>query len=285
MGFQRSSQNWTCRKSDLVRINDMASVMGAAGNGVELVPMNFSFAPNGPKGGPVFNFRSEGRDFSKERQVSDPALGFFRPARNTPRPNTTYAGGSALSGDRRAVARSTGQSPYELYNAHHLAGPDIEPYHDRQVVVLRPRDWAAWLYLTKPQDELLRPLPAGSLEVETVRTGRECVVPLGVLQQVSYRLVGRRCPLAGCYVVIAGRSGHRPDSKSIGALLNAIQMPDQRRSCHFRRIFSIALPLASSSISLSRYRSSFMSGAPMSSTRMPQTTPEIKERARFNRGA
>lgn len=52
-------------------------------------------------------------------------------------------------------------------------GPDIEPYHNRQVVVLRPRDWAAWLYLTKPQTELLRPLPAGSLAAETVRPGSD----------------------------------------------------------------------------------------------------------------
>ena len=52
-------------------------------------------------------------------------------------------------------------------------GPDIEPYHNRQVVVLRPQDWAAWLYLTKPQTELLRPLPAGSLAAETVRPGSD----------------------------------------------------------------------------------------------------------------
>jgi putative SOS response-associated peptidase YedK len=48
-------------------------------------------------------------------------------------------------------------------------GPDVEPYHSRQIVVLRPEDWAAWIYLTKPEKELLRPLPEGSLEVETVR--------------------------------------------------------------------------------------------------------------------
>lgn len=48
-------------------------------------------------------------------------------------------------------------------------GPDIAPYHSRQVVVLRPGDWAAWLSLTKPEAELLQPLPAGSLGVETVR--------------------------------------------------------------------------------------------------------------------
>ena len=52
-------------------------------------------------------------------------------------------------------------------------GPDIEPYHDRQVCVLGPDDWAAWLFLTRPEEELLRPLPAGSLSVETVREGKD----------------------------------------------------------------------------------------------------------------
>jgi putative SOS response-associated peptidase YedK len=50
---------------------------------------------------------------------------------------------------------------------------DVRPYHDRQVAVLRPEDWTAWLYLTKPEAELLRPLPAGSLDVETVRGGSD----------------------------------------------------------------------------------------------------------------
>jgi putative SOS response-associated peptidase YedK len=48
-------------------------------------------------------------------------------------------------------------------------GPDVAPYHNRQVVVLQPENWAAWINLTKPEAELLRPLPAGSLSVETVR--------------------------------------------------------------------------------------------------------------------
>jgi len=49
--------------------------------------------------------------------------------------------------------------------------PDVAPYHNRQVVVLRPKDWGAWLDLSKSEEELLRPLPAGSLEVTTVRAG------------------------------------------------------------------------------------------------------------------
>ena len=52
-------------------------------------------------------------------------------------------------------------------------GEDVEPYHDRQVAVLRPEDWAAWLYLTRPEAELLRPLPGGALEMKTVREGSD----------------------------------------------------------------------------------------------------------------
>jgi putative SOS response-associated peptidase YedK len=48
-------------------------------------------------------------------------------------------------------------------------GPDVEPYHNRQVAVLQPKDWRAWIDLTMPEAELLKPLPAGSLAVETVR--------------------------------------------------------------------------------------------------------------------
>jgi putative SOS response-associated peptidase YedK len=52
-------------------------------------------------------------------------------------------------------------------------GPDVAPYHDRQVVVLQPEDWAGWIYLTKPQSDLLKPLPGGSLDAETVRAGSD----------------------------------------------------------------------------------------------------------------
>ena len=44
-------------------------------------------------------------------------------------------------------------------------GPDIAPYHDRQVVVLAPDRWEAWL-AGGPEAELLQPSPAGALTVE-----------------------------------------------------------------------------------------------------------------------
>ena len=35
-------------------------------------------------------------------------------------------------------------------------------------------DWAAWINLTVPEAELLKPLPSGSLAVETVRPASDC---------------------------------------------------------------------------------------------------------------
>lgn len=48
-------------------------------------------------------------------------------------------------------------------------GEDIAPYHDRQVVVLTPPDYARWLTGEAPTTELCRPLPPGTLRVEQVR--------------------------------------------------------------------------------------------------------------------
>ncbi|CAH2409656.1 hypothetical protein MES5069_930009 [Mesorhizobium escarrei] len=46
-------------------------------------------------------------------------------------------------------------------------GADVASYHNWQVVVLQPENWAVWT--RKPEAELLRPHPAESLAVEAVR--------------------------------------------------------------------------------------------------------------------
>ena len=51
-------------------------------------------------------------------------------------------------------------------------GPDIAPYHDRQIVLLTPPDYARWLSGEAPAAELCRPLPAGTLAVKRVRRSR-----------------------------------------------------------------------------------------------------------------
>jgi hypothetical protein len=47
-------------------------------------------------------------------------------------------------------------------------GPDVAPYHDRQIAILDRADWAAWLDPSVSSKTILKPLPAGSPVVEQV---------------------------------------------------------------------------------------------------------------------
>ena len=47
-------------------------------------------------------------------------------------------------------------------------GPDVAPYHGRQVAVLDRADWSAWIEASAPARDLLKPLPAGTLEVRQI---------------------------------------------------------------------------------------------------------------------
>ncbi|GLS41720.1 DUF159 family protein [Mesorhizobium tianshanense] len=160
-------------QADDIRINDMGPVMRATGNMIELAQMNFSFPPSGPRGGPVFNFRSEGRDFTDSKRCLIPASGFYEfTGKKYPKTKHRF---SLVGAPFMAIAglwrEAQGNHPASFTMLTTSPGPDVAPYHDRQVVVLQPDNWAAWLRLTKPQAELLRPLPEGSLVAETVRQG------------------------------------------------------------------------------------------------------------------
>lgn len=47
-------------------------------------------------------------------------------------------------------------------------GPDIAPYHDRQAALLERDHWVDWLDPNIAAGEILRMLPAGSLDVVQV---------------------------------------------------------------------------------------------------------------------
>ena len=135
--------------------------------------MTFGFPPSGPRGGPVFNFKSEGRKFEKSNRCLIPASAFFEfTGKRYPKAKHRFtlveASFIAIAGLWRE-AKCNNAFAFTMLTTE--PGEDVKPFHDRQVAVLRPEDWAAWLYLTKPEAELLRPLPKGSLEVETLRKG------------------------------------------------------------------------------------------------------------------
>jgi putative SOS response-associated peptidase YedK len=47
-------------------------------------------------------------------------------------------------------------------------GPDIAPYHDRQVAILNRADWAAWVDPSVSAKSILKPLLLGTLAVKQV---------------------------------------------------------------------------------------------------------------------
>jgi putative SOS response-associated peptidase YedK len=157
--------------ADDVRIGDMGPVVVAAGNGVRLLLMRFGLPPPRPKAGPVFNFKSDGRHFADSKRCVVILSGFFEfTGTRYPKAKHRFTlADSPVMGIAGLWREGENGEPASFTMLTTPPGPDIERYHDRQVAVLRPEDWAHWLFLTRPEAELLRPLPAGTLEVETVR--------------------------------------------------------------------------------------------------------------------
>ena len=157
-------------QADDIRIGDFGPVIRAAGNGVELVLMKFGFPPPRPKAGPIFNFKSDNRHFDQSKRCLILLSGFFE-FTGTKYPKAKHRF-SLRDSPIMAIAGLWSEADDGALSFTMLTttpGPDIAPYHDRQVCVLAPKDWAAWLFLTTPEADLLKPLPAGSLVVETVR--------------------------------------------------------------------------------------------------------------------
>jgi putative SOS response-associated peptidase YedK len=153
---------------DDVRIRDLAPMMRVAGNGVELAAMRWGFPPGRPGAGPVFNFRSEGRKFDPAQRCLAPASAFYEfTGAKSPKAKHRFTligePFMAIAGYWRP-AKDGGPPDFTLLTTS--PGPDVAPYHDRQIVVLKRADWPAWLYGVKPDAELLRPLAGGSLKVE-----------------------------------------------------------------------------------------------------------------------
>lgn len=155
-----------------IRPTDMAPIVRPIEGGVELTQMRWGFAPPRPKGAPVINFRAEGRKFVKGRCLI-PASAFYEfTGARYPKTKWRFTlkdqDWFCLAGLWRAEEGGPGRFTMLTTGP----GPDMQPYHDRQVVVLGPDDWSAWLGDGDPE-AVLRALPAGSLAVEKAVAGAE----------------------------------------------------------------------------------------------------------------
>ena len=136
----------------------------------ELIVRRWSWPGNNGK--PVYNFRSEGRDFNSQRCliVADGFYEFTTPADPKQKRKDRWLFTSA-SEPMLGIAGLMRDAPgageaFTMLTTE--PGPDVAPYHGRQVVVLPMAEWRGWLDYSAAAKDVLKPLPAGSLKVRQV---------------------------------------------------------------------------------------------------------------------
>ncbi|MEG3163671.1 SOS response-associated peptidase [Sphingomonas sp. PB2P19] len=162
---------------DGFRITDSTVIIrgvDGAADAAELVTRRWSWP--GAHGKPVYNFRSDGREFRHGRCLV-PVDAFYEfttpetpPGGPKPKRKTRWA--FRLTDHRWFCIAGLWRADPGVGEAFTMLtcppGPDIAPYHDRQMVVLGRDDWAAWLDPAIPAADLCRPLPEGRLVAEQV---------------------------------------------------------------------------------------------------------------------
>lgn len=162
---------------DSIRPTDPAPIILGAPAGAELKQLRWGFAQPGRP--PMINFRSEGRRFPAGRCLI-PADGFYE-FTGSKYPKTKWLFTPADSSELFAIAGLVREDRFTMLTCE--PGPDIAPYHNRQIVILDRDQWGAWLGHDDAPQPSLGALPAGSLKVEQVRAGAEASrageLPLG----------------------------------------------------------------------------------------------------------
>ena len=169
--FSEGAPNIEARQD--IKITDVAPIVrtieGSRNQG-DLVQRRWSWP--GPNKRPVYNFRSDGREFVSGRCliVADGFYEFTAPADPkkkrkdkwlfTMRDNPIFC----VAGIWRET-KDVGQA-FTMLTME--PGPDIAPYHDRQIVIVERDAWADWLDPSVSAQSVIRALPAGSLLVEQV---------------------------------------------------------------------------------------------------------------------
>jgi putative SOS response-associated peptidase YedK len=155
-----------------IRITDRAPILRWGEGAAELVQRRWSWP--GPGGKPVYNFRSDGREFGNSERggrcliVADGFYEFTTPKepradKRKDRWRFTVAGRDwfCIAGLWRS---SDSGEAFTMLTTE--PGPDVAPYHHRQVAVIAHEHWGAWLDGSGSARELLGPCPGGLLKVE-----------------------------------------------------------------------------------------------------------------------
>jgi putative SOS response-associated peptidase YedK len=156
-----------------IAITDPGAIVRAAEDGLELVVRRWSWpAPNGR---PVYNFRSEGREFPSGRCliVADGFYEFTAPAdpRQKRKDRWLFSDANGQLLGIAGLVREAGEIGEAFTMLTTEPGADVAPYHNRQIAILPPSDWRAWLTHVAPAGDFLRPAAAGALAVRAAPSG------------------------------------------------------------------------------------------------------------------
>jgi putative SOS response-associated peptidase YedK len=155
---------------DSIRITDPTAIVRISGDQAELVQRRWSWP--GPTGKPVFNYRGEGREFGNSASggrcliVADGFYEYTEPEDGGRRKTRWLF--TAPAEDFFCIAGLWRSDPKVGEACTMLTlppGPDVAPYHNRQIAVIDRADWQRWLDASAPAAALLRPSPAGSFAV------------------------------------------------------------------------------------------------------------------------
>ena len=155
---------------DSIRITDPTAVVRTGAEGAELVVRRWSWP--GPGGKPVYNYRSEGREFASGRCIII-VDGFYEFTKHSdPKSKRKHKWMFTLEGSEWFGIAGLLRNDPAVGEAFTMLttepGPDVAPYHSRQVVVLPQSHFGRWLDPKVPAKEVLNPLAAGSLAVEQI---------------------------------------------------------------------------------------------------------------------
>ena len=135
--------------------------------GVEMVELPWGLKPKELGGRPLSLVGGEGRAFRSHRCLV-PASEFRLTHRGQ---RLTF---SLADGDWFYFAGIWRPASHDWPEAYAVvtieANGDVAPYHDRQMAVLRRRQRMDWLDLSRPEHELLQPLPVGAFRIERTIT-------------------------------------------------------------------------------------------------------------------
>lgn len=156
-----------------IKMTDVAPIVRSVespGRAGELVNRRWSWP--GPTKKPVYNFRSEGREFTSGRCLilADGFYEFTKP--EDPRQKRQDKWLFTITGHRWFCIAGIWRSHPEVGEAFTMltmdAGEDIAPYHHRQIIPLAREQWADWLNPEVPARDVLTYLPKGSLAATRV---------------------------------------------------------------------------------------------------------------------